>query len=180
CGETEEEFGNLIHLLEEIRFDVVHVAAYSPRPGTLAYKWQDDVPAAVKKERLHAVERVQERIAREINATYQGRVEEGVIEAHQITNGERQWRGRTRTNKLVFCPATKPGVVADADALVRRSGGAVMPAEGSASFSPTRYHGQEVGGGRPGKLGNPSPGALVHVLIEKATPWSLQGHLATR
>src|SRR5262249_30510732 len=76
CGETEEEFGNLIHLLEEIRFDVVHVAAYSPRPGTLAYKWQDDVPAAVKKERLHAVERVQERIAREINATYQGRVEE--------------------------------------------------------------------------------------------------------
>src|SRR5262249_5911457 len=63
CGETEEEFGHLLDLLVQIRFDVVHVAAYSPRPGTLAYKWQDDVPVTVKKERLHAVERVQEGIA---------------------------------------------------------------------------------------------------------------------
>lgn len=108
CGETEEEFQHTIDLLEEIRFDVVHVAAYSPRPGTLAYKWQDDVPLEVKKERLHRVEQAQERIARAINETYLGRDEEVLIEAHQVTNGEHQWRGRNRANKLVFCPAARP------------------------------------------------------------------------
>src|SRR5690606_24766544 len=35
-GETEEQFQRTLDLLEEIRFDVVHVAMYSPRPGTLA------------------------------------------------------------------------------------------------------------------------------------------------
>ncbi len=108
CGETEEEFQHTLDLLEEIRFDVVHVAAYSPRPGTLAYKWQDDVPLDVKKERLHRVEQAQERIARAINETYLGRDEEVLIEARQVTNGEHQWRGRNRTNKLVFCPAERP------------------------------------------------------------------------
>ena len=113
CGETEEEFQHTLDLLDEIRFDVVHVAAYSPRPGTLAYKWQDDVPLEVKKERLHRVEQAQERIAREINETYLGRDEEVLIEAHQVTNGEHQWRGRNRTNKLVFCPAARPTSTGD-------------------------------------------------------------------
>jgi len=36
CGETEEEFQHTLDLLNEIRFDVVHVAAYSVRPGTVA------------------------------------------------------------------------------------------------------------------------------------------------
>ncbi|HEX6122947.1 MAG TPA: MiaB/RimO family radical SAM methylthiotransferase, partial [Ktedonobacterales bacterium] len=44
CGETDEEFQHTLDLLEEIRFDVVHVAMYSPRPGTLSFKWEDDVP----------------------------------------------------------------------------------------------------------------------------------------
>ncbi|HEX6541034.1 MAG TPA: MiaB/RimO family radical SAM methylthiotransferase [Ktedonobacterales bacterium] len=109
CGETEEEFQHTLDLLEEIRFDVVHVAMYSPRPGTLAFKWEDDVPLEVKRERLHAIEQVQERIALEMNAQYVGRDEEVLIEAHQVAGGQHQWRGRTRTNKLAFLPATRPG-----------------------------------------------------------------------
>jgi tRNA-2-methylthio-N6-dimethylallyladenosine synthase len=143
CGETEVEFEHTLDLLREIRFDVVHVAAYSPRPGTLAHKWEDDVPLDMKKQRLHAVEHVQEEIAREINEPYQNRVEEVLVEAHQVAGGQHQWRGRTRTNKLVFFPATKP-------------------ADGAAA-------GAEV-----------QPGALVPVLIDRTTPWSLQGRLITR
>lgn len=143
CGETEEEFEHTLDLLREIRFDVVHVAAYSPRPGTLAHKWEDDVPLVVKKQRLHAVEQVQEEIAREINEPYKDRVEEVLVESHQVAGGQHQWRGRTRTNKLVFFPATKP-------------------ADGGAA-------GAEV-----------QPGALVPVLIDRTTPWSLQGRLITR
>ncbi|HAT45317.1 MAG TPA: tRNA (N6-isopentenyl adenosine(37)-C2)-methylthiotransferase MiaB, partial [Ktedonobacter sp.] len=70
CGETEEEFQHTLDLLKEIRFDVVHVAAYSVRPGTVAARWDDDIPLAEKKRRLHAVEEVQSAIALEINQQY--------------------------------------------------------------------------------------------------------------
>jgi tRNA-2-methylthio-N6-dimethylallyladenosine synthase len=109
CGETEEEFQHTLDLLEEIRFDVVHVAMYSPRPGTLSFKWEDDVPLEVKRERLHAIEQIQERIALASNTPYVDRDEEVLIESHQVAGGQHQWRGRTRTNKLVFLPATRPG-----------------------------------------------------------------------
>jgi len=74
CGETEEEFQHTLDLLEEIRFDVVHVAAYSVRPGTVAARWEDDIPLAEKKRRLHAVEEVQARIAFELNQPLLGSV----------------------------------------------------------------------------------------------------------
>jgi tRNA-2-methylthio-N6-dimethylallyladenosine synthase len=52
-GETEAQFQNTYNLLAEIRFDMVHVAAYSPRAGTLAARdMKDDVPAEVKKKRV--------------------------------------------------------------------------------------------------------------------------------
>src|SRR5262249_60879924 len=106
--ETEEEFQHTLNLLEEVRFDVVHVAMYSPRPGTLSFKWEDDVPHEIKKQRLHAVEELQERIARELNAPYEGQTVEVLVEQHQVGNGQHQWRGRTRTDELVFFPAAKP------------------------------------------------------------------------
>jgi tRNA-2-methylthio-N6-dimethylallyladenosine synthase len=98
CGESEAEFQRTLDLLERVRFDVVHVAMYSPRPGTRAADWADDVPPAVKRERLHAVERVQERVASEINAALLGRTVEVLVEAQR----KGRWEGRTRTNKLVF------------------------------------------------------------------------------
>jgi tRNA-2-methylthio-N6-dimethylallyladenosine synthase len=113
CGETDEEFQHTLDLLEEIRFDVVHVAMYSPRPGTLSFKWEDDVPLEVKRQRLHAIEQMQERIALESNTLYVGRDEEVLIESHQVAGGQHQWRGRTRTNKLVFLPAIRPGVTSE-------------------------------------------------------------------
>ncbi|MFL5627180.1 MAG: MiaB/RimO family radical SAM methylthiotransferase, partial [Ktedonobacteraceae bacterium] len=104
CGETEEEFQHTLDLLEEIRFDVVHVAAYSVRPGTVAARWDDDIPLAEKKRRLHAVEEIQARIAFEINQQYLGKVEEVLVEEENMTHGRKQWRGRNRANKLVFFP----------------------------------------------------------------------------
>ena len=98
CGESEQEFAETLDLLERVRFDVVHVAMYSPRPGTRAAEWADDVPHAVKRERLHAVEAVQERIASEINAALLGETVEVLVEAQR----KGRWEGRTRGNKLVF------------------------------------------------------------------------------
>ncbi len=162
CGETEEEFQHLLDLLEEIRFDVVHVAAYSPRPGTLSYKWEDDVPLEVKKQRLHAVEAVQERIAREINSDYLSRVEDVLVESRQVAGGQHQWRGRTRTNKLVFFPAERPGSGAQPEQMRIRAEGSTAVATAAPTAAGVR------------------PGDLVSVVIEKTTPWSLQGRIAAR
>jgi tRNA-2-methylthio-N6-dimethylallyladenosine synthase len=100
CGETEEQFEATCSLLEEIRFDKVHVAAYSPRPGTIAFrKLADDVPESIKKQRLQRVEAIQERIATEINAQLLGSIEDVLVEGI----GEKDGRpyGRTRSGKIV-------------------------------------------------------------------------------
>ncbi len=104
CGETEDEFQHTLDLLEKVRFDVVHVAAYSVRPGTVAARWEDDVPLAEKKRRLHAVEELQAKIALEINQHYLDEIEEVLVEEENTTHERQQWRGRNRANKLVFFP----------------------------------------------------------------------------
>jgi len=104
CGETEEEFQHTLDLLREIRFDVVHVAAYSVRPGTVAARWDDDIPLPEKKRRLHAVEEVQTAISLEINQQYLGKIEEVLVEEENTSHGRQQWKGRNRANKLVFFP----------------------------------------------------------------------------
>jgi len=98
-GETEEQFEHSLSLVQEMRFDVVHVAAYSPRSGTIAWReYPDDIPAEVKKERLTKIEEVQTAIASEINLQLQGK------EVAVLVEGKKggKWFGRTRSNKLVF------------------------------------------------------------------------------
>jgi len=98
-GETEEQFERSLALVEEMRFDVVHVAAYSPRPGTIAWReYRDDVPKEVKKERLSRIEELQTAVAGEINAQLEGSEMEVLVEARK----KGKWFGRTRGNKLVF------------------------------------------------------------------------------
>jgi tRNA-2-methylthio-N6-dimethylallyladenosine synthase len=112
-GETEEQFAATLRLLEEVRFDKVHVAMYSPRPGTIAWrKLPDDVPDAVKHERHQAVERLQERIAAEINAALLHTRQPVLVEGRGEKDGK--LFGRTRTGKLVhFTGTAAPGDVVD-------------------------------------------------------------------
>src|SRR5438874_282502 len=97
-GETDHEFDTTLRMLDEFRFDVVHVAMYSPRPGTVAAtQMLDDVPREEKRRRLHAVETLQKQIATQINVRYLGRSVDVLVEG--VAKG--RWFGRTRTNKLV-------------------------------------------------------------------------------
>lgn len=98
CGESEAQFENTYRLLEELRFDMVHVAAYSPRPGTASARWPDDVPISEKERRRQAVDDLQKRIAGQINSRFLGHTVEVLVE----DSHRGKWRGRTRTNKLVF------------------------------------------------------------------------------
>ncbi|MDO8671106.1 MAG: tRNA (N6-isopentenyl adenosine(37)-C2)-methylthiotransferase MiaB [Dehalococcoidia bacterium] len=97
-GESEARFQRTYDLLEHIRFDAVHVAAYSPRPGTSAARLPDDVPAEEKKRRLAAVESLQERVVGEINGELLNTTAEVLVEERR----KGKWSGRTKSNKLVF------------------------------------------------------------------------------
>ena len=97
-GETTEQFENSFSLLQDLRFDTVHVAMYSPRPGTAAARLADDVPLQEKRRRLQEVEELQKSLAAERNAHLVGRSLEVLVEG----KAKDKWQGRTRTNKLVF------------------------------------------------------------------------------
>jgi len=98
-GESDEQFQRTYDLLEDLRLDVVHLARYSVRPGTVAERrMEDDVPDEEKWRRFRILEEQQERIAGEINAAYLGETVEVLFE--EKVRG--RWRGRTSTNKLVF------------------------------------------------------------------------------
>ena len=107
CGETDAEFQSTYDLLEEIQFDKVHVAAYSPRPGTIAYrKLEDDVPHETKMARLHAVEQLEAGISARINSRLLGQDLEVLVEGEKPgPDGGSQLYGRSRTNKLVHFSA---------------------------------------------------------------------------
>ena len=98
-GETEAQFRQTLALVEELRFDKVHCAAYSTRPGTIAQRQMaDDVPAADKTARRRRIDEAQERILTEINAELVGQRFEVLVEGQK----RGRWQGRTRANKLVF------------------------------------------------------------------------------
>lgn len=96
-GEQTSQFQNTLDLLEEIGCDKVHVAMYSPRPGTLSARWDDDIPHEEKHRRHQAVEHLQERILSERNKSRLGEIHEVLVDTKQ----KGRWSGRTRGNLLV-------------------------------------------------------------------------------
>ena len=96
-NETDEQFRQTYDLLEEVGCDKVHLAMYSPRPGTLSARWPDDVPHAEKQRRHRELETLQERLCTGLNAKRLGTSVEVLVEGK--AKGRRT--GRTRGNTLV-------------------------------------------------------------------------------
>jgi tRNA-2-methylthio-N6-dimethylallyladenosine synthase len=100
-GETEAQFQNTLQLMEDLTFDLVNTAAYSPRPGTPAAIWEGQLDEATKSDRLQRINRVVTDSAFKASQRYLGRTEEILVEAGNPKN-PKQVVGRTRTNRLVF------------------------------------------------------------------------------
>jgi tRNA-2-methylthio-N6-dimethylallyladenosine synthase len=99
-GETQADFEQTLALIEAVGFDHSFSFIYSRRPGTPAADLPDDVPMAVKKQRL---ERLQARIntrAAEISAGMVGRVERVLVERPSRKRAD-QLCGRTENNRVV-------------------------------------------------------------------------------
>ncbi len=96
-GETEEQFMQTYDMLERTKCDKVHLAMYSPRPGTLSARWDDDIPHEEKFRRHQALEHLQEKVCTELNARRLGETYEVLVEGRS----KGRWTGRTRGNTLV-------------------------------------------------------------------------------
>jgi tRNA-2-methylthio-N6-dimethylallyladenosine synthase len=98
-GETESQFQDTCNLLSQLKFDKVHIAKYSARPGTVsARRMADDVPPKEKERRRKTLDDIQATVLSDINRQLLGKRLEVLVEGYQRD----RWRGRTRTNKLVF------------------------------------------------------------------------------
>ncbi len=98
-GETDEQFMQTYRVLADLNLDVVHLARYSAREGTVATRrMADNVSDSEKMRRFRTLEELQEQIVTKINQNYLGNTVEVLFE--EKVKG--RWKGRTPTNKLVF------------------------------------------------------------------------------
>ena len=100
-GETEEQFQNTLNLVDDIAFDQLNSAAYSPRPNTPAALWENQLSEEVKSDRLQRLNRLISVKAQERSQRYLGRIEEVLVEA-QNPKDMTQVMGRTDGNRLTF------------------------------------------------------------------------------
>ncbi len=100
-GETEAQFQHTLDLMEDIVFDMVNTAAYSPRPGTPAALWDNQLSEEVKVDRLQRINRLVTHQAADRSQRYAGRIEEVLVEEQNMKD-ETQVMGRTRGNRLTF------------------------------------------------------------------------------
>jgi tRNA-2-methylthio-N6-dimethylallyladenosine synthase len=104
-GETERDFAETLEMVEEVGFDSAFTFVYSPRAGTEAAVLPDQVPEAVKHERIERLVEVCQRVAHARNAERVGGIEEVLVEGPSRTNAS-TLRGRTRRNTTVVFPGS--------------------------------------------------------------------------
>lgn len=100
-GETEEQFERTVELVRTLGFDRVNTAAYSPRPGTPAALWDNQVADLIKSDRLNRLNAVVNAVAEERAQRFAGRTLEVLVEGPN-PRAEGQAMGRTRHNKVIF------------------------------------------------------------------------------
>ncbi|HYR96045.1 MAG TPA: MiaB/RimO family radical SAM methylthiotransferase, partial [Candidatus Binatus sp.] len=79
-GEDDEDFAATEALVRRVRYDSAFLFKYSPREGTRAFRWGDDVPEREKARRLERLVQLQERISAEINRALVGSEVEVLVE----------------------------------------------------------------------------------------------------
>ena len=159
-GETEERFQHTRELLEELEFDVVHLAQYSTRPGTYAADhWPDDVPATTKRERINLLLEVQRGIARRRAQRWVGRTVQVLVEGADEL-GRPYGRNREGKRTVLLGAQLQPGSAPRADVVARRPAALprTLPMATMSAYPPFAL------------------GALVDVRIEGASAGQLAGH----
>lgn len=98
--ETDEDFNDTMDLIRDVEYDNIFSFNYSPRPETLASKYDEQVPDAVKKERLSFLQAFQRGITFEKNKAMTGKVLDILVEGTSKMNSN-ELTGRTSCNRVV-------------------------------------------------------------------------------
>ena len=108
-GETNDDFNETLSLIDDIKFDLVNTAAYSPRPNTPAASWSNQLSEKIKVDRLREINSLVEYTAKGRNLRYKDSLQEILIENINSKNNS-QLMGRTRTNRLTFFPRSSSNI----------------------------------------------------------------------
>ncbi|MBL50900.1 MAG: tRNA (N6-isopentenyl adenosine(37)-C2)-methylthiotransferase MiaB [Candidatus Marinimicrobia bacterium] len=100
-GETEYEFQETLEVMEEVKFDSAFNFKYSPRPGTKATEYEDQVAEKVKQARLEQVINLQKKHTLQRNLSFVGTIQTVLIEKESKRSAS-DWAGRTDSNKWVI------------------------------------------------------------------------------
>lgn len=98
--ETEEEFLETMDVFRQIRYSLAFIYAYSPRKGTPAMRWKDDVPEEVKLDRLQRLSALQDEITIEERTRMLGNTYQVLVE--RFNKDGKMLKGRTRCWKKVI------------------------------------------------------------------------------
>jgi tRNA-2-methylthio-N6-dimethylallyladenosine synthase len=99
-GETDADFDDTLGLVKEVGFDGAFTFVFSSRAGTEAASMPDQVPEAVKRERIERLIALVQEVAGSRNEGRIGRTEEVLVEGTSRTDPT-LLRGRTRRNTTV-------------------------------------------------------------------------------
>ena len=105
-GETEKDFEDSMNAIREIKFDLVHSAAYSEREGTVAAKMEGALPVELRLERLNKLNELQDKITLDINKKLIGQEFEVLVDG-DAPKGEKLLQGRTPSDKVVIFEGSK-------------------------------------------------------------------------
>jgi len=110
-GETEEDFGKMMKLIEDIGYDTSFSFIFSPRPGTPAANLSDDTPHEVKLKRLQHLQAVIEANVKRIGESRVGTVQRILVEgpSRKSTPEAPELMGRTECNRVLNFPAGPQG-----------------------------------------------------------------------
>jgi tRNA-2-methylthio-N6-dimethylallyladenosine synthase len=100
--ETDAEFEETYQAMKELKFSLAFIYAYSPRKGTPAMRWTDDVPDEVKQDRLQKLLDLQVEITNEERASMLQQEVEVLVE--RLNRDGENLKGRTRCWKKVIFP----------------------------------------------------------------------------
>ncbi len=103
-GETDDDFGKMMKLIEDVGFDSSFSFIFSPRPGTPAANLPDDTPHEVKLKRLQHLQATIEANVRRISASREGTVQRILVEGPSRRpgpDGAAELMGRTECNRIV-------------------------------------------------------------------------------
>ncbi len=106
-GETEEDFLDTLSLVREVEYDSAFTFIYSPRVGTPAAKYDNQIPENIKHERFDRLVEEVNRCSAKKNSEYLGRIVDVMVDGPSKNDAD-AWSGRTDTFKLVNFTSEEP------------------------------------------------------------------------